>query len=512
MSYFPKVMQKVFASTSDFVTYVNDQQTFLTDEGTLASEKLFRKGQKVLLADKQIELLFVNPVSNASSIVTSTGIKLNSQFVIARYPKPTWKIGSGVSSSTTVGNPTSNANYTSTTNSNNLRIEKCTWYLMAETNSDLYIGQSIQVSALNDVKIKLGPENGSFTLTLSGTNYVQNNTFTVPPGQYIITKTATNKYTMIDILALFIKAGGGLVNGVDGIFVDPSTFSSGIVEEFMKALRVPIWVSGNTTWYVRPDGNDNNDGFANTSARAFKTIQAALNNIADNYNLGAYTATVAIAEGTYAKVSLPKFNASTGKIVLSGAGKDKTIVTATNTTVISGLPGSGQYTIQNMTVVLNKDAANTAIAAYGISAVEGCSFTVHTVKVIRNRLETSTGSDSLLAAPYGGRLGIQDNCLLESNVSAGTSGSSIRAMHATLSGIITISDDLVVDGEFTYLASTSELGCIRAQRAVRPYVTGNVTGGRYTATLMGNISTGTGEPDFFPGTTPGVVDSHSMYS
>ena len=46
------------------------------------------------------------------------------------------------------------------------------------------------------------------------------------------------------------------------------------------------------------DGNDNNNGPANTSGGAFATIQGAVNHIASNYNLQNFDATVRIATGT----------------------------------------------------------------------------------------------------------------------------------------------------------------------------------------------------------------------
>lgn len=57
-------------------------------------------------------------------------------------------------------------------------------------------------------------------------------------------------------------------------------------------------LSGNTTFYVRTDGSDSNDGSANTAGAAWLTIQKAINVIA-NYNLNSYTATIQVADGTY---------------------------------------------------------------------------------------------------------------------------------------------------------------------------------------------------------------------
>jgi hypothetical protein len=53
-----------------------------------------------------------------------------------------------------------------------------------------------------------------------------------------------------------------------------------------------------TTFYVRPDGNDNNSGFANDPADAFLTIQGAINQIKSRY-MSLNTITIRVADGTY---------------------------------------------------------------------------------------------------------------------------------------------------------------------------------------------------------------------
>jgi hypothetical protein len=54
--------------------------------------------------------------------------------------------------------------------------------------------------------------------------------------------------------------------------------------------------SANITLYVRTDGNDGNDGLANTAGQALKTIQAAINRIPQVVN---HVVTINVAAGTY---------------------------------------------------------------------------------------------------------------------------------------------------------------------------------------------------------------------
>lgn len=57
-------------------------------------------------------------------------------------------------------------------------------------------------------------------------------------------------------------------------------------------------LTSNRTYYVRTDGNDSNNGLANTSGGAFLTIQKAYNT-ALTLDLSGYAVTIQIADGTY---------------------------------------------------------------------------------------------------------------------------------------------------------------------------------------------------------------------
>jgi len=55
----------------------------------------------------------------------------------------------------------------------------------------------------------------------------------------------------------------------------------------------------NTTFYVRTDGADTNDGRANTSGAAFLTLQGAWDYIKRNIDAAGYNVTIKVADGTY---------------------------------------------------------------------------------------------------------------------------------------------------------------------------------------------------------------------
>ncbi len=69
---------------------------------------------------------------------------------------------------------------------------------------------------------------------------------------------------------------------------------SGVTRELLTANR---------TYYVRTNGNDANDGLANTAVGAFATIQRAIDTVA-TLDLGVWNATISVADGAYGVVSL----------------------------------------------------------------------------------------------------------------------------------------------------------------------------------------------------------------
>ena len=74
------------------------------------------------------------------------------------------------------------------------------------------------------------------------------------------------------------------------------------------------------TYYVRNDGNDANDGLANTAAGAFKTIPKAIDIASSTLDLGISNVNIKLANGTYSYLQGIKLKSfvGAGKIIISG--------------------------------------------------------------------------------------------------------------------------------------------------------------------------------------------------
>ncbi|MEK4353388.1 hypothetical protein MKX41_21395 [Paenibacillus sp. FSL R5-0475] len=77
---------------------------------------------------------------------------------------------------------------------------------------------------------------------------------------------------------------------------------------------VPLATSADITYYVRTDGNDSNNGLANTAAGAFKTIGKAISSIPSVVNHAVY---INIASGTYAETLNMGGFSGAGKIYIN---------------------------------------------------------------------------------------------------------------------------------------------------------------------------------------------------
>ncbi|AIQ38030.1 hypothetical protein R50345_27510 [Paenibacillus sp. FSL R5-0345] len=111
----------------------------------------------------------------------------------------------------------------------------------------------------------------------------------------VIVNADVNAAAGIDAL----KIGTGVVSNTEFGYLDGVT--SGIQGQLngkAPLVTTPQQTTADITYYVRTDGNDTNNGSANTSAGAFKTINRAIGMIPQVVN---HTASINVASGTYAE-------------------------------------------------------------------------------------------------------------------------------------------------------------------------------------------------------------------
>lgn len=130
-----------------------------------------------------------------------------------------------------------------------------------------------------------------------------------------------NKEIYVKLSALF-EAGGGLAIGQNGrLIVDFSQMPTDKFEALLRQIRVPIWLSGNTNFYVNQAhanaSDELDDGRGLSVSKPFKTIQPCINYVTNNYNMINFQANICISPGTYQdNLTLGAFSRTSGSIWL----------------------------------------------------------------------------------------------------------------------------------------------------------------------------------------------------
>ena len=117
-----------------------------------------------------------------------------------------------------------------------------------------------------------------------------------------------------------------MVDGVPYLYdsADSSSVDNGVTvlvsadsKRYKLIPKLREKLTGARTYYVRTDGSNSNDGLANSSSRAFLTIQKAIDTVAA-LDTSIYLVTVSVADGTYNETVFLKDPVGAGNCVLVG--------------------------------------------------------------------------------------------------------------------------------------------------------------------------------------------------
>ena len=317
-----------------------------------------------------------------------------------------------------------------------------------------------------------------------------------------------------------VKPRYGLKIGKDGsLDVDFGDMPTDKFEALLKSIRVPIWLTRNKTFYVNgTTGSDTlDDGRGESEGKPFKTIQAAVNYVCDNYNLSRYDANIIIADGTYETgvFELPQYNTTTGTLRLAG-----TTIASRDSVIIKGCvftSAGNSYILQNLTI----DQADAYSHGYAILSELG---RIDLYNVVIDASDTVVTSGTLfMVRAEGGTVRVWSSSV------EGLSGIIVK-VPASCSGYLNVANG----GRFYFTADIatqnngamarggvfSSNGIIQRQTSNLPYpgrpavvtTSGTLTGRRYNANLNGIIDSLGGGADFFPGSTDGVTETGGQYA
>jgi hypothetical protein len=260
-------------------------------------------------------------------------------------------------------------------------------------------------------------------------------------------------------------------------------FAGGI---FSPAIRTRL--SADTTYYVRADGNDNNDGLADTAAGAFATLQGALDYLARRIDGNGFNVTVSAGAGNFAGFGVNRPLVGINALTVQGAGE--------GTVLTSGV--SASYCPQNVTA---KNFAFNVGSGRCFAASQGAYlYITGTIKVV-------SAAAGIGAAYSCGRVYVR---YAQINIAA----PNILALAECYEyGEMRFTDSTVTYGAPVTLGQQSAR-CIAGQMffgAVTFVNPEQATGKRFLAQNGGIIDTNGGGANYFPGTVAGTVLNGGIY-
>ena len=320
-------------------------------------------------------------------------------------------------------------------------------------------------------------------------------------------------------------AGAGISNGIlalDNQTVTPNAPSSGgliyvknnqLYQRLSGGTEQPVG-TGNASsggrevltadriYYVRPDGNDNNNGLTNNSSGAFLTIPKFFNTL-QSLDKNGFDVHCNVADGTYL-ISQPivvKDGIGEGKVFLTGNVTTPSNCLITSTANIRYISKSISGTLEikgfKFTNTGNNPATTFIIVTDGVTAISNLDFG-----------DTTTGS---LSGQF--HLNVSAKAILYKIGNLTISGKAAYHEFITVNGVIR--DYLVYkpDGNNVTVTLTNNpsfivfnytrYGGIYDVYFLRQTFSGSATGQRYSCESFGGIFTAGGGGNYFPGSIAG---------
>jgi hypothetical protein len=261
--------------------------------------------------------------------------------------------------------------------------------------------------------------------------------------------------------------------------------------------EVPVVLAANPIIYVRTDGNNANDGSANTAGAAFLTIQAAIDAAIRRFVLAGRSVTIQLGNaGTYGAFSVPP---TPGSLVIQGdvANQASYIISGTGSGGLSGTSGVTGASVKIAGVTLRNGANNTnTLASVGGATIQLDRVTIDAVGTI--------GWAHLLALPNSS-IQIIGNVTIGAQqcaVAFDAQGGNIEASNVTCQ----FSNPVIS----TAVARATNLGRISMFSTTQG---GSVfSGKRYAVDLNSVINTFGGGANYFLGSIAGTTATGGQYA
>ncbi|MNH89275.1 hypothetical protein D3C73_417920 [compost metagenome] len=202
------------------------------------------------------------------------------------------------------------------------------------------------------------------------------------------------------------KIGTGVVSNAEFGYLDGVTAGiQGQLNGKTPLATTPQQTTADITYYVRTDGNDGNNGLANTAGGAFRTIGKAISMIPQIVN---HTVTISVATGTYAEDVL--IEGTSGKGYVSFVGTSTIIrsfvsgrchrvtvsgFTATTTSTAGfSVNDGGKIDFTNCIITAASGKEGFVIQGGAVSSISSCTISNRNVGILSNDSSVSSGNNT----------------------------------------------------------------------------------------------------------------------
>lgn len=390
-----------------------------------------------------------------------------------------------------------------------------------------------------------GPANG--TVNIAGVNR--------PTLLNLVTTLQNNSSTLITTLqnrinnlpSSIIQDGGGISIDSNGqLFINFDDMPTDKFEYLLKSLRLPIWLTANKSFYVDKSHASASDTLSDkrgeTASKPFKTIQACVDYVTDNYNMSRYALHIKIAPGTYEeRLTIPQFNTNTGYLQFEPYTIDSSlpviIKSPVNSTRVIGSSANAGVRFVHLHLLHMLDLANISGRFYpytvahtgsGSISFTGCKFELGATNNSASVPVGSSVNGSLIYASAGSSISILHDSLLptylygfERSIDRFSFTALLSQGNASIAFDTSDTNDsmnnVYYKGYFATVAWANG-GSMTNSTGSKTYAFNMTTesgksvyGRRYNCTSGGKIYTAGAGPNYFPGDVAGTVDS-STYS
>jgi hypothetical protein len=289
------------------------------------------------------------------------------------------------------------------------------------------------------------------------------------------------------------------LNSLGDVFIRSNSFwSGGAWGNWVRVGRHKA--TGNTTFYLRTDGDNANDG--TSAATAMKTFNALMERIYKEWDFQGFNVYINIGAGTWADetwtVQGTKIVGYSGDLRIIGAGQGVTFVTGSDNTTQGSGTGLPAIEIYNIRYLYLQGLTTVNCKHYDIR------FTDCTVKSLNIELQYSWFADAVPANNYAHGI-VSQNTIIETQAQVKFTGTQYRTTlfvfydSCLINPLIT--GDAIINGDF---AGASYAGTIDVlNTACFEGFLGTITGRKYTL-YIGSVLRGSAN---IPATLAGYTDT-----